>query len=53
MVNLHIPPKKWRSWRVCPNCAGRQTKLFSLNSGKYQCQICDHEYDPPEPRGKK
>jgi rubredoxin len=38
------PPK---SWRVCPKCRGRATKLYHLNSGKYQCQQCRHEYDPP------
>lgn len=41
------PPKKVTSWRVCPSCGGRHTKLFNLNKGKYQCQICEHEYDPP------
>jgi hypothetical protein len=39
------PPK---SWRVCPACYGRATKIFSLNTGRLQCQQCDHEYDPPE-----
>jgi rubredoxin len=33
------------SWRVCPKCKSRATKLFSLDTGKYQCQICNHEYD--------
>lgn len=40
-------PKKWTSWRVCPECNSRATKLFSLNSGQYKCQVCKHEYDPP------
>ena len=38
------PPK---SWRTCPACYSRATKIFHLNSGKLLCQICDHEYDPP------
>jgi hypothetical protein len=41
-------PKKWRSAKVCPNCSSRATKLLSINTGKYRCQICDHEYDPPQ-----
>lgn len=44
------PPKVWRSWRVCPACSGRATKIFSMSSGKLICQRCDHEYDPPEAR---
>jgi rubredoxin len=40
-------PKKVTSWRVCPECGGRHTKIFIANSGKYRCQICKHEYDPP------
>ncbi len=40
-------PKRWKSWRVCPECGSRATKLFSVNSGKLECQICNHEYDPP------
>lgn len=35
------------SWRVCPECKGRATRLFDLNSGKYECQQCGHKYDPP------
>lgn len=46
-------PKRWTSWRVCPECGSRASKMFNLNSGKYLCQICDHEYDPPQNKGKK
>ena len=42
-----MKPKKWKSWRVCPECGSRATKIFHLNSGRYQCQICDHEYFHP------
>lgn len=35
------------SWRTCPACKSRATKIFSLNSGKLQCQVCDHEYEMP------
>lgn len=41
------PPK---SWRVCPACYGRATKIFSLTTGLYLCQQCDHEYPPPNGR---
>jgi hypothetical protein len=42
------PPKKWKSWRVCPRCGGRQTKLWDLNTGLYCCQICEHQYESPQ-----
>lgn len=42
------PPKRWRSWRVCPTCGSRTTKLFHLSSGKYECQICGCKYNAPE-----
>jgi rubredoxin len=45
-----VKPKRWRSARVCPVCGSRATKIFNLNSGKYKCQICRHEYDPPNTR---
>ena len=37
---------KKRSDRVCPKCKSRATKLFNISTGKYICQICDHEYEP-------
>lgn len=40
-------PKKVKSVRVCPNCGSRATKIFNINSGKYLCQICEHQYDAP------
>lgn len=40
-------PKKVTSWRVCPECGSRATKLLSLNSGKFKCQDCDNEYEGP------
>jgi hypothetical protein len=40
-------PKRWRSWRVCPECGSRATKIFSLTTGKYLCQICEHKYEAP------
>lgn len=43
-------PKRWRSWRVCPNCGNRATKMLSINDGKYRCQICNHAYDGPVAR---
>lgn len=46
------PPKKWTSWRVCPACGGRGTKLLHINTGKYICQQCDHEYDHPKHKEK-
>lgn len=45
-----MKPKRWRSWRVCPNCGSRATKIFNLSgTGSLQCQICNHKYDPPTP----
>lgn len=43
-------PKRWTSWRVCPNCGDRSTKLFHLSARDrpYKCQICDHRYNPPK-----
>lgn len=39
--------KRPLSWRTCPECGSRATKMFSLNTGKYTCQVCDCEYENP------
>lgn len=44
------PVKKHRSWKACPACSSRATKIFSMNTGKYQCQVCRHEYEDPTGR---
>lgn len=44
-------PKKVTSNRVCPECGDRGTKIFNLNTGLYQCQVCNTKY-PPLPREK-
>jgi hypothetical protein len=41
---VHSPPKNVTSWRTCPNCGSRATKLFHLNTGLHTCQICEHKY---------
>ncbi len=46
-------PKRVTSSRVCPNCGGRHTKIFHLNTGKYECQICKHHYYPPRRKGSR
>lgn len=33
---------------VCPNCFSETTKIASGGAGKYECQICGHEYDEPK-----
>ena len=45
--------KRVRSWRVCPKCNGRATKLFHLNTGAYTCQQCEHEYTWTREEGPK
>ena len=42
-------PKKVTSWRVCPECGGRATKIFSLSADDkpLSCQQCGHRYNPP------
>lgn len=43
-------PKKVTTWRTCPNCGSRATKIFCVNptNGKaVTCQICNHNYNPP------
>jgi hypothetical protein len=37
--------KRKLSWRTCPKCKSRATKIFSINSGKLKCQLCDFEYE--------
>lgn len=37
-----------RSWRTCPICRSRATKIFSLTDGKLFCQICGHRYETPD-----
>lgn len=46
-------PKKVTTWRTCPNCGSRATKIMSANTGKFTCQICNHSYYDPsdEPKG--
>jgi len=39
--------KKPLSWRTCPACKSRATKLYSMNTGKYRCQLCGTEYEYP------
>jgi hypothetical protein len=48
---LNKKPKKWRSWRVCPNCGSKATKIFNLSNADkpLECQVCKHTYNPPEP----
>jgi transcription elongation factor Elf1 len=47
-------PKRATTWRTCPNCGSRATKIFSLNAKDKPllCQICDHRYSPPERKGE-
>lgn len=42
-------PKRWTSWRVCPKCGDRSTKLLHLSERDrpYKCQMCGHRYNPP------
>ena len=44
-----LKPKKVTSWRVCPECGGRATKLFNLSADDkpLSCQQCGHHYNPP------
>lgn len=42
-------PKKVTTWRTCPNCGSRATKILSANTGLFTCQICDHTYEAPPP----
>ena len=43
------PPKKTTTYRTCPACGDRSTKLLNLNTGLYTCQGCDWKYEfPPE-----
>lgn len=43
---------KLLSWRTCPKCKSRATKLLSLNTGLYRCQLCQHEYPHPKIKEK-
>jgi len=40
-------PKRTTTWRTCPDCGSRATKILSANSGKYSCQICGCAYYDP------
>lgn len=35
--------------KACPKCKSRATKIFNLSTGKYACQLCDHEWKVQEP----
>jgi ribosomal protein L37AE/L43A len=41
--------KRKDTWRICPKCRGRATKMFSLDTGVFHCQQCEHEYEWPKP----
>lgn len=41
-------PKKVSTWRTCPNCGSKATKIMSANTGMFTCQICDHTYEAPK-----
>lgn len=36
--------KRKPSWRVCPACKSRATKIINLHTGRVCCQICECEY---------
>lgn len=38
--------KRKRSWKVCPNCKGRATKIVTITDvdKPILCQQCDHRY---------
>lgn len=38
------PPKTRTSDNVCPRCASRATKIWSISTGLIHCQICKHDY---------
>jgi hypothetical protein len=40
-------PKRVSTWRTCPNCGSKATKIMSANTGQFTCQICDHKYYEP------
>lgn len=46
-------PKKVSTWRTCPNCGSKATKIMSVNTGLFTCQICDHSYDAPKGKPRK
>jgi len=43
-------PKRVTSWRVCPECGSRATKIFNISAedNPLECQACHHKYNPPE-----
>lgn len=46
-----IRPKKVTSWRTCPECGSRATKLMHLSSADpekcFHCQVCNKSYEAP------
>ncbi|MEH2517389.1 hypothetical protein V1279_002962 [Bradyrhizobium sp. AZCC 1610] len=50
-------PKRVTTWRTCPNCGDRGTKILSLNpkhpDKPYQCQGCRSHYAPPSPEARR
>jgi hypothetical protein len=54
---LYVNYQRWlrykpKTWRTCPKCRSKATKLVSLTgpkmgptTGSIQCQSCNHEYD--------
>ena len=50
-------PGKVTTWRTCPECGDRGTKILSLNpehpDKPYQCQGCRANYAPPTPEARR
>jgi rubredoxin len=44
-------PKRVTTYRTCPECGDRSTKIFniSVTEKPVKCQACGHRYDPPPP----
>ena len=55
-AHFSTKPKKVTSWRTCPECGSRATKILSLNAKDpekpYHCQVCRKDYAPPPPEAR-
>jgi hypothetical protein len=56
-VVLFKKPAKATTWRTCPECGDRGTKILNLSAEDpdkpYQCQCCRNNYAPPPPEARR
>jgi len=51
--NVRLKKELAMSWKVCPKCKGRATKIVNASTDSVTCQQCDHQYPLSTPTSLK